>query len=168
MTGTAFSVWPAPLRAELPVRPPRAVSVAFTGLVVALLCGVGEALTYVATKLDGPNADVGSLAGGLAVRGVIYLAVLAVAIRMTHGARWARIVLTIGIGVVGLISLIIEPAAATLSAKEIGDLFDNLSLSAVLTGIFRTGHVLAVLIAIPAMYHPAARRYFRAAARSSS
>lgn len=163
MTGTAFSIWPAPLRAEHSVRPPRAVSVAFTGLVAALLCGVGEALTYVAVHLDSPSADVGSLTTGLAVRGVIYLVVLGVAIRMAHGARWARIVLTIGIGIVGLASLIIEPAAATLSAQEIGDLFDNLSPSAVITGIFRTGHILAVLIAIPAMYHPTARRYFRTA-----
>ncbi|MEV6429970.1 hypothetical protein [Nocardia sp. NPDC051463] len=162
MTGTAFSTWPAPLRAEHRVRPPRAVSVAFTGLVAALLCGVGEALTYVAVQLDSPNADVGSLTTGLAVRGGIYLAVLAVAIRMAHGARWARIVLTIGIGIVGLASLIIEPAAATLSAKAIGDLFDNLSPSAVISGILRTGHILAVLVAIPAMYHPTARRYFRA------
>ncbi|MFE7801639.1 hypothetical protein [Nocardia sp. NPDC057440] len=163
MTGTAFSVWPAPLRAEHPARPPRAVSVAFTGLVAALLCGVGEAITYVAVRVDSPNADVGSLTTGLAVRGVIYLMVLAVAIRMAHGARWARAVLTIGIGIVGLASLIIEPAAATLSAKEIGDLFDDLGPAAVFTGIFRTGHILAVLVAIPAMYHPTARRYFRAA-----
>jgi hypothetical protein len=164
MTGTAFFVWPAPLRTDHPQRPPRSVSVAFTGLVVALLCGVGEALTYVTVRLDSPNADVGSLATGLAVRGAIYLVVLAVAIRMAHGARWARVVLTFGIGVVGLASLIIEPMAALLSAKAIGDLFHNLTPTAVITGTFRTGHVLAVLIAIPAMYFPGTRRYFRAAA----
>jgi hypothetical protein len=163
MTGTAFSVWPAPPRADHPQRPPRSVSVAFTALVVALLCGVGEALTYTAVQLDRPNAEVGSLMTTLAIRGLIYLVVLSVAIRMAKGARWARIALTFGIGVVGLLSLIIEPAAATLSAKEISDLFDNLTPSAVITGIFRTCHILAVLIAIPAMYSPAARRYFRPA-----
>ncbi|WP_433198030.1 hypothetical protein ACQP1G_02780 [Nocardia sp. CA-107356] len=158
MTGTAFSVRP---RTDHPQRPPRSVSVAFTGLVIALLCGVGEAITYTAVELDGPNADIGSLATGSAIRGAIYLAVLAVGIRMANGARWARIVLTVGIGVIGLASLIVEPLAATLSAKEITDLFDHLTPAAIITGAFRTGHILAVLIAIPAMYHPTARRYFR-------
>ncbi|WP_227998160.1 hypothetical protein [Nocardia australiensis] len=162
MTGTAFSVWPAQLRTEHPRQQPRSVSVAFTALVVALLCGAGEALTYVTVRLDEPNAAVGSLATGLAIRGTIYLVVLAVACRMLRGARWARIILTFGIGVVGLASLIIEPLAATLSAKAIGDLFENLTVTAALTGTFRTGHVIAVLVAIPAMYAPSARRYFRA------
>ncbi|MFX0580039.1 hypothetical protein [Nocardia nepalensis] len=159
MTGTAFSVRPR-------TDPPRSVSVAFTGLVIALLCGVGEAITYTAVQLDRPNADIGSLATGLAVRGAIYLVVLAVAVRMARGARWARIALTFGIGVVGLASLIIEPLAATLSAREIGDLFADLTASAVITATFRTGHILAVLVAIPAMYRPSARHYFRANPRS--
>ncbi|MEU0505177.1 hypothetical protein [Nocardia sp. NPDC005998] len=154
MTGTAFSIRPR-------THPPRSVSVAFIGLVIALLCGVGEAITYTAVQLDRTNADIGSLTTGLAVRGVIYLVVLGVAVHMARGARWARIVLTFGIGVIGMASLIIEPLAATLSAREIGDLFDDLTATAVITGIFRTAHILAVLVAIPAMYRPSARRYFR-------
>ncbi|WP_433758388.1 hypothetical protein [Nocardia sp. CA-135398] len=154
MTGTAFSLRPR-------TDPPPSVSVAFTGLVIALLCGVGEAITYTAVQLDRPNADIGSLATGLIVRGGIYLVVLGVAVRMARGARWARMVLTFGIGVIGLASLIIEPLAATLSAKQISDLFDNLTASAVITAAFRTTHILAVLLAIPAMYRPTARRYFR-------
>ncbi|MEV6341319.1 hypothetical protein AB0M12_42195 [Nocardia vinacea] len=153
MTGTAFSVRPR-------TDPPRSVSVAFTALVIALLCGIGEAITYTAVQLDRPNADIDSLATGLAIRGGIYLTVLGVAVQMARGARWARMVLTVGIGVIGLASLIIEPLAATLSAKQIGDLFDNLTASAVITATFRTGHISAVLVAIPAMYHPTARRYF--------
>ncbi|WP_433600835.1 hypothetical protein ACQPXH_03245 [Nocardia sp. CA-135953] len=133
---------------------------AFTGFAIALLCGVGEAITYTAVQLDRPNADIGSLATGLAIRGGIYLVVLGVAVQMTRGARWARLVLTFGIGVIGLASLIIEPLAAALSAEQIGDLFDDLTASAVIAGIFRTGHILAVLVAIPAMYPPTARRYF--------
>lgn len=154
MTGTAFSV-------RQRTDPPRSVSVAFTALVVALLCGVGEAITHTAVQLDRPDADIGSLATGLAIRGSIYLVVLGVAVRMARGARWAATVLTFGIGVIGLASLIIEPLAATLSAEHISDLFDNLSASAVITGILRTVHILAVLVAIPAMYHPTARRHFR-------
>ncbi len=154
MTSTAFSVRPR-------TDPPRSVSVAFTALVTALLCGVGEAITYIAVRLDRPDTDIGSFATGLAIRGGIYLLVLGVAVRMARGSRWARMVLTFGIGVIGLASLIIEPLAAALSAKQIGDLFDHLTVAAVIAGTFRTGHILAVLVAIPAMYRPTARAYFR-------
>ncbi|MFB8279899.1 hypothetical protein [Nocardia colli] len=151
MTGTALA------------QPPRPVLVAFVGLVVALLAGVAEAIEQSALLLERDEVDVAGLATGLTVRLGIYLVVLLVAIRMTHGARWARLLLTFGIGVIGLLSLIIEPLAALLSADRFGDLFAHLSLESVVIGLFRTIHVVAVLIAIPAMYHPAARRFFRRA-----
>ncbi|KAA8886700.1 hypothetical protein F3087_20935 [Nocardia colli] len=151
MTGTALA------------QPPRPVLVAFAGLVVALLAGVAEAIEQSALLLERDEVDVAGLATGLTVRLGIYLVVLLVAIRMTHGARWARLLLTFGIGVIGLLSLIIEPLAALLSADRFGDLFAHLSIESVVIGLFRTIHVVAVLIAIPAMYHPAARRFFRRA-----
>lgn len=161
MTDTAFSVWPAPLRSGAARTPPRAVHVAFVGLVVALLAGVGEAIVRAAAMLERAEADIAGLSTGLAMRLGIYLVVLFVAIRMTHGARWARILLTFGIGVLGLLSLIIEPLAALLSADKFGHLFTGLTAESAVIGLFRTIHIVAVLIAIPAMYHPAARRYFR-------
>lgn len=140
--------------------------VAFGGLVVALLAGVAEAIEQTAVTLAGNHIDVPGLATGLAVRLGIYLVVLLVAVRMAHGARWARLLLTFGIGVIGLLSLIIEPLAALLSADKFGDLFATITLDGALVALFRTIHIVAVLIAIPAMYHPAARRYFSPAAPS--
>uniref|UniRef100_UPI002453E0B0 hypothetical protein n=2 Tax=Nocardia brasiliensis TaxID=37326 RepID=UPI002453E0B0 len=160
MTGTAFSVWPAHLRSDAPTTPPRPVRVAFVGLATALLAGVGEGILRAALILERNEADVAGVTSGLAVRLAIYFVVLLVAIRMSAGARWARLVLTFGIGVVGLASLIIEPLAALLSADRFGDLFDHLGAESVVIGLLRAIHVVAVLIAIPAMYHPAARRYF--------
>ncbi|MFD6155940.1 hypothetical protein ACFWF7_06865 [Nocardia sp. NPDC060256] len=163
MTGTALSFLPAPLRSGVPAQPPRAVLVAFVGLVVALLAGVAEAIEQSALLLERDEVDIADLTTGLAVRLGIYLVVLLVAIRMTHGARWARLLLTFGIGVIGLLSLIIEPLAALLSADKFGDLFAHLTIESAVIGLFRTVHIVAVLIAIPAMYHPAARRFFRRA-----
>ncbi|WP_148310890.1 hypothetical protein [Nocardia brasiliensis] len=160
MTGTAFSVWPAHLRSDAPTTPPRPVRVAFVGLATALLAGVGEGILRAALIVERNEADVAGVTSGLAVRLAIYLVVLLVAIRMSAGARWARLVLTFGIGVVGLASLIIEPLAALLSADRFGDLFDHLGAESVVIGLLRAIHVVAVLVAIPAMYHPAARRYF--------
>ncbi|MFI9505876.1 hypothetical protein [Nocardia sp. NPDC052566] len=157
MTGTAFFV---PARRTVENQPPLAISVAFLAFVAALLAGVGEAIVYVTRALTDADADVGDLVPGLLMRTGIYLIVLLVAIRMTHGDRWARIVLTIGIGVVGLASLIIEPIGALLSADDFGDLFAGITADSVLIGILRGIHIVAVLIAIPAMYRPDARAYF--------
>ncbi|WP_406269385.1 hypothetical protein OH799_26505 [Nocardia sp. NBC_00881] len=157
MTGTAFSVRPARATAT----PPRAVRVAFVGLAVALLAGVAEAIARVAWAFDRDEADIADLATGFGLRMATYLLVLAVAIRMTHGDRWARLLLTVGIGVLGLVSLIIEPLAAVLSANELGDLFIDLTPESFLLGAFRAVHIAGVLVAIPALYTRPARRYFR-------
>ncbi|MFG1797022.1 hypothetical protein [Nocardia sp. NPDC049149] len=167
MTGTAFSLWPASHRsgtvdrtAAAGHRPPRAVRVAFAGLVVALLAGVAEAIVQTARLLERDDVVVADPATGFAVRLGIYLVVLLVAIRMAKGARWARLLLTFGIGVIGLASLIIEPLAALLSADKFGDLFANVTAESAVIGVFRAVHIVAVLVAVPAMYHPAARAYF--------
>ncbi|WP_327111899.1 hypothetical protein OHB12_27100 [Nocardia sp. NBC_01730] len=157
MTGTVFSVRPARPTAT----PPRAVRVAFVGLAVALLAGVAEAIGRVTPALARDEADTAGLTTGFGLRMAIYLLVLALAIRMTHGDRWARLLLTVGIGMLGLLSLIIEPLAAALSAKELGDVFIDLTPASFLLGAFRAVHVAAVLVAIPALHTRPARRYFR-------
>ncbi|MFI9406032.1 hypothetical protein [Nocardia sp. NPDC052316] len=163
MTDTALSLWPASLRSGAPVQPPRAIRIAYLGMAVALLAGVAEGIVRAAAVLERQEADLAGLATGLAVRLGIYLVVLMVTVRMTHGARWARLVLTFGIGVIGLLSLVIEPLAALLSADEFGDLFANITVESATVGLFRAIHIAAVLVAIPAMYHPEARRFFRRA-----
>ncbi|WP_454194759.1 hypothetical protein [Nocardia sp. Marseille-Q1738] len=153
MTGTAFSSWPAHVSA-----PPSSVRVAFVALVVALLAGVAEAIVRAARALD---IDPAGLVAGFGMRVAIYLVVLAVAVRMTSGDRWARLLITVGIGVFGLLSLIIGPLAAAMSAKELRDLFTDVTPASVSLGVFRAVHIAAVLIAIPALYTRTARRYFR-------
>ncbi|WP_174184847.1 hypothetical protein [Nocardia barduliensis] len=157
MIGTAFSVWPAPLRVH-PAGPPRAVRVAFVALVVALLAGMAEAIVRAARAF--PHTDPADLATGAGTRTAIYLLVLAVAVRMTYGDRWARLLITVGIGVFGLLSLIVEPLAAAMSADDMRDLFRDASAASLLLAAFRTVHVIAVLIAVPALYTRPARRYF--------
>ncbi|MCC3328425.1 hypothetical protein [Nocardia abscessus] len=158
MTGTALSVWPAPLRVH-PAEPPRAVRVAFVALVVALLAGAVEAVVRAALAFS--ESGPANLAAGLGARAAIYLLVLAVAVRVTYGDRWARLLITVGIGVFGLLSLIIEPLAAAMSAGELRDLVRDASAASLLLAALRTVHVIAVLIAIPALYTRTARRYFR-------
>jgi hypothetical protein len=158
MTGTAFSVWPVSARVRS-AGPPRAVRVAFVALTVAVLAGATEAIARAARAF--PGTDTASLATGLGVRTAIYLLVLAVAVRMTYGDRWARLLITVGIGGFGLLSLIIEPLAAAMSANELRDLVRDAGPASLLLAALRTVHVVAVLVAVPALYTRPARHYFR-------
>ncbi|MFC8386646.1 hypothetical protein [Nocardia sp. NPDC057272] len=147
MTGTAFLV--SSTR-------PRAVNVAFGGIVTALAAGVAEGLLRAVRGGD----EFGATATGLLPRLAIYLAVAGVALYMLNGSRVARALLTVGIGVVGLVSLIIEPLAVVLSTDDYATLFDGMSPSSTVLAGCRTVHILAVVLAIPAMYTPAAHRWF--------
>ncbi|MFE7718680.1 hypothetical protein ACFU44_06520 [Nocardia rhizosphaerihabitans] len=147
MTGTAFSVFASR---------PRAVTVAFGGLVTALAAGAAEGLLRAVRG----GGEFGATAAGLLPRLAIYLVVAAVALYMVNGSRVARALLTVGIGVVGLLSLIIEPLAVVLSTDDFAALFTGMSPSSAVLAGYRAVHILAVVIAIPAMYTPAAHRWF--------
>ncbi|MFJ2665557.1 hypothetical protein ACIO14_14510 [Nocardia fluminea] len=147
MTGTAFLV-SSPR--------PRAVHVAFGAIITALAAGVAEGLLRAVRGGD----EFGATATGLLPRLAVYLAVAGVALYMLNGSRVARALLTVGIGVVGLVSLIIEPLAVVLSTDDYASLFDGMSPSSTVLAGCRTVHILAVVIAIAAMYTPAAHRWF--------
>ncbi|MRH86637.1 hypothetical protein GFY24_03980 [Nocardia sp. SYP-A9097] len=121
------------------------LSLAYRAIVVALLAGVGETVVQAATALA--DSDGGGIVSGLLIRSAIYLTVLTVAVRMAAGIVWARIVLIIGLGIVGLASLVIEP----ISAMASGGISIDWSIRTVAIGVFRTVHIIAVLVAVPAM-----------------
>ncbi|MBL1076009.1 hypothetical protein JK358_16550 [Nocardia sp. 2] len=138
---------------------PQAISVAFLAIIVALLAGVCETLMRLAALLEQPDVQVGPLLPGLAVRVAIYTAVYLIAVRMTAGAGWARTVLVLGLGIIGLASLLIEPVTAVVDADSLAALTDGVTPGSVVIGFFRAVHVVAVLVAVPAML--SARNYFR-------
>lgn len=147
-----------PRHAEtLPDRP-RTIVVALQAILIAVYCGIGETVLRAAIVLDRPEADVGGLAPGLAVRAAIYLTVVAIAFRMAAGAQWARMTLVVGLGTVGLASLVVEPVQAVLTTS-FGDLFAGWTTESVVLGILRAAHIVAVLVAVPAMIR--AGSYFR-------
>ncbi|MGW1743095.1 hypothetical protein ACWCPQ_30300 [Nocardia sp. NPDC001965] len=139
---------------------PTAVTTAFAAMVAAVGWGIAETVVRSVNLLNGEVADIGSLAGGWLVRAVVYLVVLGTARRMSRGDRWARALLTAGIGVIGTASLVVEPIR--MFAASGTQLFADLGATTVLVAITRIGHLGAVFVAIPAMYTPAARAWFRA------
>ncbi|WP_280342940.1 hypothetical protein [Nocardia neocaledoniensis] len=153
MTDTARSV---SAYRSVPGYRPTAVGVAFGALMTALAAGAAEGLLRAVRG----GGEFGATAAGLLPRLAIYLVVAAVALYMVRGSRVARALMTVGIGVVGLLSLILEPVAVLLSTDDYGALFAELAPSSAVLAGCRAVHIVAVLIAIPAMYTPAAHRWF--------
>ncbi|MEU1208062.1 hypothetical protein [Nocardia sp. NPDC005825] len=130
-------------------RPERAV-LAYRAVVVALVAGVAETLVRAARVLEDPGVGLSGVAAGLGVRAAIYLTVFWLAARMLFGSRWARGILVVGLGTVGLASLVAEPLDALLAADSTGVLFTGWNPASALIGLFRAAHILAVLVAVPA------------------
>lgn len=149
----------APGSAAVTTLRPRSVTLAFRALVAAVGFGVAETAVRGVGQF-GQSAELGSLAAGWLLRTGIYAVVLVVAWRMLRGDRWARIALTVGIGVLGTASLLVEPFTAVAAAEHAADLLPEATVENVLVVIARVGHIGAVLIAVPAMYTPAARGWF--------
>ncbi|MEU4316785.1 hypothetical protein [Nocardia sp. NPDC024068] len=138
------------------------MTTAFVALLAAVGFGVAETAIRSAEVLLGESdVTVASMTTVWLLRAAIYGLVTVAAWRMLRGGRWARLALTGGIGVIGLVSLVIEPLSA-LAADGID--LSAVTWAAVLVAIIRIGHILAVLIAVPAMYTPAARAWFGSAA----
>lgn len=127
---------------------------ATAAIFVALACGMLEGLLRAAVELDRPGAEIGSLATGLGARLGVYAVIALIALRMRAGERWARLTLLIGLGTVGLASLVAEPIAATLSANGFGPL----TVEGAAIGIVRVVHVLAVCTAVACLVRRAPRR----------
>ncbi|MGW4242240.1 hypothetical protein [Nocardia sp. NPDC004722] len=130
-------------------RPERAI-LAYRAVVAALVAGVAETMGRAAIALDSPDAHLTGLGIGLLIRAAIYLTVFALAARMLTGSLWARGILVVGLGTVGLASLVLEPFGAILSAHQFSDVFTGWTPNGVLLGIFRATHIIAVLVFLPA------------------
>lgn len=147
MTGTAFPV--SALSGSAPR--PTAVAVACAGFVTALAAGLAEGLLRAAR--DGAPAS-------LLPRAVIYALVGLAVWRMSGGDRIARLLLAVGIGVVGTASLVVEPLAVLLSARALRDPFLALTPTGTVLLTCRIVHLAAVAVAVPALFTPAARAWF--------
>jgi hypothetical protein len=133
---------------------PGPVRLAVAAWLTAIGAGVGETLVRLAL----PDPPTG---GELAVRFSIYAVLTLLVLALRTGRRAVRLALTVLLGGLGLLSLLGEPAAWVLaggSATAFLTEADALTWGVVLT---RGLHVGAVVVALLAMYRPAANAYFR-------
>ena len=152
MTGTAFPVSASSAAAPSAASPrPTAVAVAVAGFATALAAGLAEGLLRAAR-----GGDPAGLLPRLAIYALVGLAVW----RMSAGGRGARLLLAAGIGVAGTASLVVEPLAILLSAQSLRDPFLALTPTGTVLLACRIVHLVAVAVAVPALFTPAARAWF--------
>jgi hypothetical protein len=141
---------------RIDTRVPAAVRAAFVLWLVAVGAGVFETVLVVASGKAGGGAAV-----GVAVRTAVFVAAVLVAFQMRAGRRWARWVLAVGLGVLGTLSLVVDPVRWLLDGNSLTDLVSGASAVDLAFGISRGVHVAAVLAACVLMFVPSAHAYFR-------
>ncbi|GGY94242.1 hypothetical protein [Streptomyces poonensis] len=141
--------------------PPAPVRGAFALWVVAVAAGAFETMLAVGRLVAEGSGSTAEIAAGLAVRLPVFTAALLVALRMRRGYGWARIVLTLGLGVVGTASMVIAPIHALAQGRTLGVVLREAGALDLVFGASRVVHVAAVLSAVVLMFLPTANRYFQ-------
>ena len=139
---------------------PRTVQTAFALWLVAVGAGVAETIVRLTDSLA---AGAGAEVSGVVIRAIVYTAVIYVATRMRSGKRWARDTLAIALGVVGTLSLVIDPISWLAAGNSLRDVFADADLLFAFVTPIRAVHLAAVIGALVFMYRPDADAYFRAA-----
>lgn len=97
---------------------------------------------------------------GILVRSVIYTIFIIITIQMRKQKNWARLVLAIGLGIVGTLSLVIDPISWLMEGHAISEAFVGLDLFAVLFTLSRIIHIACVFVALFWMFRPNSNNYF--------
>jgi hypothetical protein len=135
---------------------PTAVRAAFGLWLLAVGAGAFETVVMLAGGAAGDNPTV-----GVVVRGTIYAVVVLIALRMRAGRRWARLTLALALGIVGTLSLVMEPIGWLMDGNSLSTQLADADLTWWLTAAARTVHIAAVWSAVPLMFVPSANHYFR-------
>jgi hypothetical protein len=143
---------------------PREVQAAFLLWLTAVAAGVVETIIRVINSLfvdsgSGGEADV----TGVVIRVIVYAIVVYIITRMRLGKRWARLTLAVLLGVLGTLSLVIDPISWLAAGNSIGEVFTQADLLFAFVAPVRAVHLAAVITALVLMFLPTANTYFRAA-----
>lgn len=98
-----------------------------------------------------PLDSLGADRGPITVRLFIYTAVAVLIVLFARGRNWARMILLVGLGIIGTASLVIEPLIWLFDEPD----FDGLSAGLVFPGgviiVSRIAHIAAVGVGVMAM-----------------
>ncbi|MFD6446537.1 hypothetical protein ACFWEJ_15645 [Promicromonospora sp. NPDC060204] len=121
---------------------------------LAVAAGIAEAVVAVTSIVAQQGAD-GALLTQVGVRGLIFAAALTCAWYLARGRRWAWWALLLGLGVVGLASMLLPMAAMLADGASWSTAFEG-DVSP-LFPVIRALHILFVLAGVTLALHPAVR-----------
>ncbi len=135
---------------------PGEVQASFLLWLTAVGAGVVEtAIRVIGSLAEGPDSS------GLLVRVIVYAVAVYVIAQMRLGERWARIILAVLLGVIGTLSLVIDPISWLAAGNLLREVFARADLLFVFVAPIRTVHLVAVIAALVFMFLPPANDYFR-------
>jgi hypothetical protein len=143
---------------------PKEVQTSFLLWITAVAAGVVETVIRVIDSLSvglgsGGEADV----TGVVIRVIVYTVAVYIIAQMRLGKGWARLTLAVLLGVIGTLSLVIDPISWLAEGNSLGEVFTEADLLFTFIAPIRTVHLAAVIAALVFMFLPAANTYFRAA-----
>ena len=121
---------------------------------LAVAAGIAEAVVAVTSIVAQQGAD-GALLAQVGLRGLIFAAALTCAWYLARGRRWAWWTLLLGLGVVGLASMLLPMAALLADGASWSTAFEG-DVSP-LFPVIRALHILFVLAGVTLALHPAVR-----------
>jgi hypothetical protein len=147
---------------------PKEVQASFLLWLTAVAAGVLETIIRVIDALalgwasgSGGQTDVTGVISGVVIRVIVYTLVVYIITRMRLGKRWARLTLAVLLGVIGTLSLVIDPISWLAGGNSLSEVFTEADLLFFLIAPIRTVHLAAVIAALVLMFLPAANTYYR-------
>ncbi|GAA1597457.1 hypothetical protein GCM10009789_59250 [Kribbella sancticallisti] len=137
--------------------PPDPVRAATAAWFLAVGAGVAESVLGV---ISADSMPWQALVAQIALRTVVYGGLFVVIDRyFRHGRNWSRHLLGVGLGIVGMATLLVGPIGWFLDDGDFGAL--DLTPAFVAFAVIRGVHVMVVITGVVLMYQPEANRWFR-------
>ncbi len=147
---------------------PKEVQASFLLWLTAVAAGVLETIIRIIDELamgwasgSGEETEVTGAISNVVIRVIVYTLVVYIITRMRLGKRWPRLTLAVLLGVIGTLSLIIDPISWLAGGNSLSEVFTEANLLFFLIAPIRTVHLAAVISALVLMFLPAADTYFR-------
>jgi hypothetical protein len=141
---------------------PKEVQISFLLWLTAVAAGVVETVVRVIGSLAG-----GPDSSGLLIRVIVYTVAVYMIAQMRLGKRWARLTLAVLLGVIGTLSLVIDPISWLAAGNSLREVFTQADLLFIFIAPIRAVHLAAVIAALVFMFRPAANDYFRRASSAA-
>ena len=158
----------APFALGTPPAVPKEVQASFLLWLTAVAAGVLETIIRIIDALaigwasdSGGETDVTGVISGVVIRVIVYALVVYIITRMRLGKRWARLTLAVLLGVIGTLSLVIDPISWLAGGNSLSEVFTEANLLFFLIAPIRTVHLAAVIAALVLMFLRDANTFFR-------